>query len=138
VEGVSEQLELLPDFLSGEDLVTGDQKVSGDFSVDDARAYIAKVRWTFAKTVPEFPHWYTIKAHRPDLDATFDAFADLIREAGVERLWPSDDWWAANQPRRAWPWQRSRYHYLLVDGFEYWVGPVGLINRGEPDRDLAV
>jgi len=26
------------------------------FTIDDARAYIEKVRWQFAKTMPRWPH----------------------------------------------------------------------------------
>ena len=35
------------------------------FSADDALAYIAKVRWQFAKTMPQWPHEYTVREWRP-------------------------------------------------------------------------
>jgi hypothetical protein len=38
------------------------------FTVDDARAYIADVRWQFAKTMPQWPHEYTVREWRTDLD----------------------------------------------------------------------
>ena len=57
---------------------------------DDARAYIARVRWQFAKTMPRWPHEYTVRQWRPDLDEEFSAFAALVRETGVIKPWPPE------------------------------------------------
>lgn len=50
------------------------------FDIEDARAYITKVRWQFAKTMPQWPHEYTIRDWRPELASEFEAFATFIRE----------------------------------------------------------
>jgi hypothetical protein len=80
------------------------------FTHNDARAYIAKVRRQFAKTMPQWPHEYTVRTWRPDLEREFVEFAMLIRRAGVVKAWPRD---AA----------RPRYHhaYFELDGWDYWT-----------------
>ena len=80
------------------------------FIIDDARAHIAKVRWQFAKTMPQWPHEYTVRAWRPELEADFVAFGELIHSDGVVKPWPRD----AAQPR-------YRHPYLEIDGWEYWT-----------------
>ena len=96
------------------------------FTADDARAYIASVRWQFAKTMPQWPHEYTVRAWRPDLEQEFIEFVVLIRRDGVVKAWPPD----AAEPR---------YHhaYLELDGWEYWtmgspIPETTLINRALP------
>jgi hypothetical protein len=101
------------------------------FTVRDADAYIAKVRWQFAKTMPQWPHEYTVRDWRPDLELDFVQFAALIRLDGVVKPWPRD---AA----------RPRYHntYLELDGWEYWtmgrpLPETTVINRARPIRVLS-
>ena len=79
------------------------------FTADAARAYIAEVRWQFAKTMPQWPHEYTVREWRPDLEREFFEFVELIRRDGIVKPWPRD----APTPR---------YHltYLEIDGWEYW------------------
>jgi hypothetical protein len=93
------------------------------FTADDARAYIARVRWQFAKTMPQWPHEYTVRAWRADLEQEFVQFVVLIRRDGVVKAWPQD----AAEPR---------YHhtYFELDGWEYWtmgssIAETTLINR---------
>ncbi len=93
------------------------------FTIDDARNYIAKVRWHFASTMPQWPHDYTVLAWRQELAPEFYDFVTLIRSAGVVKPWPRDS-------------ASPRYHhtYLELDGWEYWtmgepVQETGLINR---------
>lgn len=31
------------------------------YTAEEARAYIAAVRWQFASTMPRIPHWYTVR-----------------------------------------------------------------------------
>ncbi len=99
------------------------QRVGMTESVDDARAYIAKVRWQFASTMPRWPHEYTVLQWRQDLEPEFRAFVALIRRAGVIKPWPRDS-------------SSPRYHhtYLELDEWEYWtmgqpVDETTLINR---------
>jgi hypothetical protein len=89
----------------------------------DARAYIAKVRWQFASTMPQWPHEYTVLQWRQDLEPEFRAFVSLIRSAGVVKPWPRDS-------------SHPRYHhtYLELGEWEYWtmgepVDETTLINR---------
>ena len=91
-----------------------------EFKIDDARAYIDKVRWQFAKTMPQWPHEYTVRTWRPELEREFVAFVELIRNDGVVKPWPAD----AAVPR---------YHhtYLEIDGWDYW-------SMGEPIPDTTV
>lgn len=93
------------------------------FTVEDARSYIGTVRWQFAKTMPQWPHEYTVRQWREDLDDRFTAFVVLIRAEGVVKPWPAD----VVDPR---------YHhtYLAVDGWDYWtmgepVSATTVINR---------
>jgi hypothetical protein len=93
------------------------------FTTDDARAYIAMVRWQFAKTMPQWPHEYTVRAWRPEHESEFFEFVALIRRDGVVKPWPRD----AATPR---------YHhtYLELNGWEYWsmgapVAETTVINR---------
>ena len=104
------------------------------FDITSARAYIAKVRWQFAKTMPQWPHWYTVREWNPDLESEFEAFATLIRETGVVKPWPRTS-------------AHPKYHhtYLTIDGFEYWtmgapISETTVINRavpGEGDKPKA-
>ena len=90
------------------------------FTIDDARAHIAKVRWQFAKTMPQWPHEYTVRAWRPDLEQEFFEFVALIRRDGVVKPWPRD----AATPR-------YRHTYFELDGWEYWT-------MGEPIPETTV
>ena len=89
------------------------------WTIDDARAYIALVKWKFARTMPLSPHWYTVRGKRPELAPQFLAFAQLIQAQGVLKTWGGHV--------RA---------YLEVDGFEYWtmgarVPETIIINRAD-------
>jgi hypothetical protein len=93
------------------------------FTTADARSYIDEVRWQFAKTMPQWPHEYTVREWRPDLDPEFLMFVELIRSEGIVKPWPRD----AATPR---------YHhtYLQLEGWEYWtmedsIPETTLINR---------
>ncbi len=83
---------------------------SPQLTIDDARDYIADVRWQFAKTMPQWPHEYTVRGWRPDLDELFAAFVELIRHRGDVKPWPRDS-------------EQPRYHhtYLVIDGWQYWT-----------------
>ena len=76
----------------------------------EARTYIAQVYWRFAKTMPQWPHEYTVRDWRPDLEGEFFAFVELIRRDGVVKPWRKD----AQYPR-------YRHSYLAIDGWQYWT-----------------
>ena len=105
----------------------GSQPTAMDIS--GARQYIATVRWQFAKTMPQWPHEYTVREWRPDLIALFQAFACLIRETGTVKPWPGDS-----------PSPRYHHTYLTIDGWEYWtmgapIPETTVINRARVDAD---
>jgi len=85
-------------------------------SDDDLRRFIAAHEWTFAKTMPGIPHWYTLR-RKARSDADFAAFVQEIRFRGVVR-----------------PFGRRTFTYLDLDGWTYWtmgepVEATTLINR---------
>ena len=97
------------------------------FTQREAHVYIAKVRWQFAKTTPQWPHEYTVREWRPELDLDFLDFAALIRREGMVKPWPREG-------------AHPRYHnsYLEFDGWEYWTMGAPLpettvINRARVD-----
>ena len=95
-------------------------------TIDEARVYIASVRWQFAKTMPQWPHEYTVRAWLPDLEHSFFAFVELIRQEGEIKPWPRE----AASPR-------YQHAYFEVDGWEYWtmgapVEETTVINRAHP------
>jgi hypothetical protein len=101
------------------------------FTTADARTYIAEVRWQFAKTMPQWPHEYTVLKWRPDLEREFLGFVELIRRGGVVKPWPRD----AASPR-------YRLTYLELDGWEYWsmgepVPETTVINRARLTQESA-
>jgi hypothetical protein len=105
--------------------------VNVTFTVDDARVYIAMVRWQFAKTMPQWPHEYTVREWSSPLEPDFFAFAALMRRVGVVKPWPPE----SSEPR-------YRHTYLELDGWEYWtmgspIPKTTVINRAlvpRPDR----
>jgi hypothetical protein len=101
-----------------------------DFTVDDARGYIADVRWQYAKTMPEWPHEYTVRDWRPDREHEFFEFVMLTRQHGEVKPWPRD----AQKPR-------YRLTYLSLDGWESWtmgapIPETTVINRARLDVGL--
>jgi hypothetical protein len=99
------------------------------FTIDDARSYIAKVRWQFGETMPQWPHEYTVRKWLPELEDEFFDFVALIHRDGIVKPWPAD----AAIPR---------YHhtYLEIDGWDYWtmgepIPETVLINRALVDTD---
>jgi len=98
-------------------------------TTEQARRFVAKSRWIFAKTMPRWPHWYCLRrdALLAGHEDEFLAMVAFIREVGVVRPWPRD----ARVPR---------YHhtYLDLDGWSYWtmgapVEETTLINRARVD-----
>lgn len=92
------------------------------FDIDDARDYVAKVKWQFAKSMPKSPHEYTKRVWAPT-DEEFVAFVELIRREGDVRSWP---------PAKP----LYRLTYLTIDGWSYWTmgSPMDetiLINRAD-------
>ena len=100
-----------------------------EFTTLDARRYVASVRWQFARTMPQWPHEYTLRRWRVDLIDEFESMMVFIRTEGAVKPWPKNV-------------AVPRYHhtYLEIDGWQYWtigepVAETTLINRcllGDP------
>ena len=84
------------------------------------RAYITAVRWEFAKTMPQWPHWYTVRDWAPDKQTEYDFFATAINKYGYVDSWRDDRW-----------------HYLVVDEFKYWAIE-DVLNRAAPKPNAQV
>jgi hypothetical protein len=88
-------------------------------SAFDPAAFIAKHKWTFAKTMPKWPHEYVVR-QKVDDDESFNAFVMLIRRTGTAR-----------------EWHGRIFTYLKIDGWEYWtmgspLDQTTIINRARP------
>ena len=75
--------------------------------------------YRFAKTMPEIPHFYTLKREWDNLKE-FEKAVSYIRKNGQKELWKDGE----------------HYTYLYVNGWKYWTmgSPVSetiLINRAE-------
>jgi len=85
---------------------------------------LARHQWTFAKTMPQNPHWYTLRKNWTEPPA-FEAVVQFIRDAGYRTYY------------------RGRpYTCLNINGFKYWTmgAPLPqtiLINRAEIDETAA-
>lgn len=85
-----------------------------------ARKYIAASEWQYAKTMPQWPHYYTIREWNPDKAAEFYYFAYLIHEYGYMDPWGENEWF-----------------YLRIDEYKYWVID-NVLNRAAPKSNRAV
>ena len=96
--------------------------------------FIAGSRWTFAKTMPQSPHEYTVRdLSNPDARRstclshdTFEWFVGYIREKGEPARWKDGREWI----------------YFTWDGYKYWTGHAPteittIINRAETKLDPA-
>ena len=82
--------------------------------VANARAFIDRSDWRFAKTMPENPHWYVVRPAEPDVG--HDALLALLERYGTVRHWHGHP-----------------YRSISLDGWDYWfIHPV--INRKPTGR----
>lgn len=115
--GVDEWVGVLSRLIDDVDRVAPPESWLPEWTLDDARSYIAKVKWQYARTMPTAPHYYTVRAKRQDLTPDFLAMAQLIQSGGELKTWGG-----------------SVRAYLEVDGWEYWtmgarVPETEIINR---------
>ncbi len=79
---------------------------SSTFDLDAARAFVAQVSvsFTYAKSVPDAPHTYLVRARlEPELQVAFDRFVALIERDGYTGRFGQQTW-----------------RYLDLDGRAYW------------------
>lgn len=89
------------------------------FEPSEAVDWIAMQSWTFAKTMPRWPHWYVVRG-RCVQDSRFEDFVRLIRREGKARAWGN-----------------RTFIYLRIGDWEYWtmgapVADTTIINRARP------
>jgi hypothetical protein len=77
-------------------------------AIEDFRCFIGKRNWRYAKTMPQWPHEYTVRRFDDPLDdqALFEAAVRLIRTQGESRIFVPT---------------RKTSIYLDVDGRQYWT-----------------
>ena len=77
--------------------------------------FIESRRWQYARTMPDWPHEYTVKDWKPEESAEFVAFCQVIQTQGSVEPWP---------PPPASPRYLNRY--LVIGAHKYWaMGPQG-------------
>lgn len=92
---------------------------------DAVEQFIAEVKWRFAKTMPQWPHWYVMEEWNSDREPEFRELVRRIFEEG------RDEQWGVGK------WERTvRYYY--AGGYKYWVmdptiDETDLINRARID-----
>lgn len=68
------------------------------------QAFFDDVHWTFAKTMPQFPHEYTVKEWKPQHKVSF------YRAVRIIRLYGNPE-----------PFFDKTYIYLSLNGLKYWT-----------------
>ena len=99
-------------------------------SADVVEKFIAEVEWRFAKTMPQWPHWYVMKKWNPGRESEFVELVRLIFEKG------RDEKWGVGTPHE----RTVRYFY--DGGYKYWVmdptiDETDLINRARLDGKVT-
>ena len=91
----------------------------------EAAAYLARQKWTVARTAPEYPHEYLLLSRSTD-PLLHLRTGRLIRETGERRQWTPTTGPAAG--RRVW------CHYWRSGAYEHWTQPSAadpIINRAK-------
>ncbi len=91
-------------------------------TMDEIRDFIARSPWKFAKSMPQTPHYYTLRKHSPD-EEMFVRFVLHIRKHGYKRKFG-----------------KTTYIYFDVDGWQYWTmgAPVGEVGHYNPQTDTIL
>lgn len=92
-----------------------------EYTVDDPvkkyvrfEKFVHLFHWTFAKTMPEIPHFYIVRDKLSDEDKnTFDDFVAYISTNGYSRMFGA-----------------KNYKYINIENFKYWVDE-NILNREE-------
>lgn len=79
----------------------GEEYVS--MSTDELATFVQAHRWTYAKTIPQWPHEYVVRKNIPN-DDTFCRFVMTIRRYGNDE-----------------PFFTRTHRYLDLEGFKYWT-----------------
>jgi hypothetical protein len=74
-----------------------------EMTVDELREFVRKSPWKFAKTMPQTPHEYTLRAKAPD-EKLFEKVVLYIRQEGYKG-----------------EYGKTTYTYFDIDGWQYWT-----------------
>jgi hypothetical protein len=77
-----------------------------------ARAYVNSMDWQFAKTMPQWPHWWVLREN--GIAREFDFVKRLIKQFGCRD-----------------PWGRRTKYSFVMGRLKYWVDE-DCLNRGAP------
>ena len=102
------------------------ESVSPTRPIDRVAAFIDEVEWRFAKTMPQWPHWYVMKHWTPGREADFMELVRLVFAEGVLEPWAVGT-----------PYERTVRYFTFGD-YKYWVmdptiEETDLINRALRD-----
>ena len=91
--------------------VTNDVK---EMTLPEIERFIGSNTWTFAKTMPQHPHWYVVRAKCNDEEA-FKGFVMHIRKFGYKKKF-----------------FKTQYTYFDVGEYTYWTMgcPLNITDRG--------
>ena len=101
--------KLTDGFIDSDDVIT---------DIDEVHDILEENKWVFAKTMPETPHFYTLRRTWSD-EKKFESIVEYIREHGVKEKF-----------------EGKEYTYLHLGDFKYWtmgeaVKDTILINRAK-------
>ena len=83
--------------------------------------FIDLIPWTFAKTMPEIPHYYVVRDNlAPQDKEKFDAFTKYINDRGYSDIFDSKE-----------------YKYLKLGNYKYWVID-NVLNRASLEGEKGV
>ena len=89
-----------------------------EMSMEELREFARTSPWIFAKTMPQQPHEYTLRAESPD-EKLFERVVLYIRQFGYKAKYGS-----------------ATYTYLEIDGWKYWTMGAPLGPTGEYDPKI--
>jgi len=101
--------KLIDGLVDSDDIIT---------DIDEVHDILEENKWVFAKTMPETPHFYTLRRTWSD-EKKFESIVEFIREQGIKEKF-----------------EGKEYIYLYLGDFKYWtmgeaVKDTILINRAK-------
>jgi hypothetical protein len=77
--------------------------MAANMTLDELRYFVQESKWTFARSMPQTPHEYTLRRDAKE-DALFERVVIHIRQVGYQQKWG-----------------KTMYTYLDIDGWQYWT-----------------
>lgn len=70
----------------------------------ELKEYIKTIKWKYAKSMPQYPHEYTVREWYPEKDEMFKKFVMFIRKYGYDEYF-----------------YKRKMRYYNIDGYKYWT-----------------